>query len=370
MKRKILLNPGPATTTDSVKMAQIVPDICPREKEFGQLLSSIRTDLVKIAAKNYQEYACVLFAGSGTAAMESAICSVASPNKKMLIINNGAYGERMVSIAKTYKIPFKELKYDWHSVPDLEEIKKAFEEVCCVAAVHHETTSGLLNPIKEIGKIAKENNCSFIVDAISSYAGIAFDAHDYNIDFLISASNKCIQGMPGVSFVICRKSELEKIKNYEKRAFYLDLHSQYAHLENGKQTRFTPPVQVLYALRQAIDEFFMEGAQNREERYKRSWETLVSGLKNIGFRLLLPDNLKFHSKILTTVFEPKNKEYNFDNLHDILYKKDFTIYPGKIGSMSTFRIANMGAIDSEDIENFLSALKESLGEMGITKLDY
>ncbi len=371
VKRNILLNPGPGTTTYSVKMAQLVPDICHREKEFCLLLDGIRKDLVKIASKSQEDHTAVLFAGSGTAAVESVIISAIPDNKKLLVINNGAYGDRIAKIARTFGINLEEQKYSWNQGPDLERVRRAVSEsgIEYIAAVHHETTSGLLNPIRKLGEIAKANGCKFIVDAMSSFAGIAFKMEENNIDYLISSANKCLQGMPGISFVIAKKDEIEKLKDGKKKCFYLDLHAQYESLEKQQQMRFTPPVQTAYALRKAIDEFFEEGAERRQERYFKSWQTLTSGLHEIGFKLLIEDE-RMQSRILTSVVEPKNQEYDFDRLHDRLYEKGFTIYPGKIGNMNTFRIANMGAIDYRDIENFLSALKDSLKCMGIEKLVY
>ena len=179
IKRNILLNPGPATTTDSVKYAQVVSDICPREKEFGQLMKSVATDLKKIVGGD-ENYITVLFAGSGTAAMDSVINSVVPPNRKILIINNGAYGERMVNIAKAYSINYVNLKFNMDVFPDLKKIENTLledEQIACVAVVHHETTTGLLNPIKEIGSIVKKYNKLFIIDTISSFAGIPFSTN-------------------------------------------------------------------------------------------------------------------------------------------------------------------------------------------------
>lgn len=358
IKRNILLNPGPATTTDTVKYAQVVPDICPRENEFADILKDIRIDLVKIVHGG-NDYASVLFTGSGTAAMDSAINSVVPPDKKIAIIVNGAYGERMVKIAKAYGIQCVEVNFQYGEkidVAKVEKILKVDKDIACVAMVHHETTTGILNPIKEIGKISKENGCTFIVDAISSYAGIPININEYNIDFLMATSNKCIQGMAGVAFIICRKEELDKIKDYPKRSFYLDLYSQYKHLEETGQTQFTPPVQTIYALRQAIREYFEEGAENRYMRYTESWKVLRKGLLDMGFKLFLCEEDESH--ILLTLFEPNSQNYSFENMHDFLYERGFTIYPGKIGNKKTFRLANMGDIDVKDIKRFLVVLEE------------
>lgn len=365
VKRNILLNPGPATTTDSVKQAQIVPDICPREKEFGDVMEFVSEHLKKIAGGD-EDYICILFAGSGTAGMDSVINSVVPPDKKILVINNGAYGERMVKIAKAYSIPCIELKFEWGTLPDLnkvEETLKNDKDVAAVSMIHHETTTGMLNPVKEIGEIVKKHDCVFIVDTISSFAGVPFDIKDYKIDFMMSTSNKCIQGMAGCCFVICKKDSLDKIKDYPKRSFYLDLYSQYNYFKEKYQMQFTPPVQVLYALKQAIIEFEKEGAENRHKRYLKSWETLVKGMKEIGFKILLKDGEESH--ILTTFLDPEDNNYDFNKMHDLLHKKGFTIYPGKIGKKGTFRLANMGAIDHKDIKDFLEALKEVIKKMDL-----
>lgn len=367
VERKILLNPGPATTTESVKQAQVVPDICPREKEFGEIMHDIRRNLVKIA-RGDENYTSILFAGSGTAVMDSVVNSVVPPGKKILIISNGAYGERLRKIADTYKIKFVELRYDWGEKIELDELKNMLEkekDISSIGVIHHETTTGTLNPVKKIGKIAKRYNCNYIVDTISSFAGIPFSIKDCDIDFMMSTSNKCIQGMPGVAFVICKKNELEKIKNYPKRSFYLDLYSQYDYLEKKKQARFTPPVQVMYALKQAINEFFEEGAERRYMRYKKNYKTLKKGLKERGFSFFLDDNIE-QSNILITINEPNDPNFNFEIFHDKLYKRGFTIYPGKLSDEKTFRVAVMGAINHTDIKKFLLAVDEVIKEMDLT----
>jgi 2-aminoethylphosphonate aminotransferase len=360
IKRNILLNPGPATTSDSVKRSLVVPDICPREKEFCEVVREIRSDLVKIAHGD-DSYTCILFAGSGTSVMDAAINSVVPPGKKIAIINNGAYGERMVKIAQAYHLDFVEIKYEYGGKINLTEIAgtlKKDQNIACLAMVHHETTTGLLNPIKEVGEIVKENNCVFIVDTISSFAGIPIDIKDCKIDFMMSTSNKCIQGMAGVAFIICKKSELEKLKDYPPRSYYLNLYNQYLYFEKTGQSQFTPPVQILYALKQAIKEYFKEGGLNRYQRYTENWMVLRQGLLDLGFKLFHEADDESH--ILLTVYDPELPSYNFEAMHDYLYARGFTIYPGKIGNKNTFRLANMGEIDTKDIKKFLKALASYL----------
>ena len=247
IERKILLNPGPATTTDTVKTAMVVPDICPREKEFQVVMGQVRRDLTAIV-KGDGDFETVLFCGSGTAVMDVCINSVVTPGKKLAAINNGAYGLRMLQIAQAYRIPVVEFKYEWGTLPDLTAIDTAVSrdrDIGCIAMVHHETTTGLLNPVREMGQITTRYGCLFIVDAISSYAGIPIDIHSIHADFLMSTSNKCIQGMAGLAFVISKKRELKKIGRYPKRSFYLNLFQQYDYFEKTGQMQFTPPVQIL-----------------------------------------------------------------------------------------------------------------------------
>jgi len=286
--RKVLLNPGPATTTDTVKQALIVEDICPREKDFGAMLETIKHDLVKVV-HGEKDYVAALFTASGTGGLEAAITSAVPKGKKLLVIENGAYGTRMVQLAETfnigvvsYRIPYG----DYPSLGDIEDLLKHNKDISHVAVVHHETTTGMLNPIQEISDLAHKYQAEVIVDCMSSYAGIPIDINKWNVEYLVSSSNKCIQGMPGLVFVIFKKNLLDKVKD-NKRSFYFSLYSQYVGFEKTGQMQFTPPVQVAYALRQAIDEYFVEGEMNRWNRYCENWETLYTGLHNLGFEFLL-----------------------------------------------------------------------------------
>lgn len=357
--RKILLNPGPATTTDSVKQAMVVEDICPREKDFGRLLDTIKEDLVKVV-HGEEDYIAALFTASGTGGLEAAITSAVSKGKKILVVDNGAYGARMANIATTFGIEMVLYKLAYGDYPDVNHIEKLLkenQEVSHLAVVHHETTTGMLNPVQEICDAAKKYNVEVIVDCMSSYAGIPIDIKKWDAGYLISSSNKCIQGMPGMVFVIFKRTLLPSLKN-QKRSFYFDLFSQYVGFEKTGQMQFTPPVQVAYALRQAIDEYFAEGEVNRWKRYQENWQTLYVGLKNLGFEFLLPD--KYQSKILLAIIEPADPRYNFDTMHDYLYQQGYTIYPGKGAKEATFRLSVLGDLYKKDIQNFLAALKNYL----------
>lgn len=364
VKRNILLNPGPATTTDSVKRAQVVPDICPREVEFGNILNFIVTELTHIVADSAQ-YTTVLFGGSGTAAVESILSSVIDSSDRLIIINNGAYGQRMCKIASIYGLNVLEFK----SPPDdaidlnaLEMLIKSNPKISYLAVVHHETTTGLLNNVASIGAICKRNNIKMIVDAMSSFAAIPIDMDEMNIHYLAASSNKNIQGMPGISFVITHKSSLEKVRHIPPRNFYLNLYDQYQFFLESRQMRFTPPVQTLYALKQAIIELNQEGIKERYDRYSKSWKTLIKGISRLGLTHMVPE--KYHSKLITAIFEPSWKRYDFNEMHDYLYRRDFTIYPGKLNKFKTFRVANIGEITYKDIKAFLELLECYLKDIG------
>jgi 2-aminoethylphosphonate aminotransferase len=364
VKRKILLNPGPATTSDSVKQALVVEDICPREKEFGAVLDSIKEDLVKVI-HGEGEYTTALFTASGTGALEAAITSAVPKGKSLLVVDNGAYGTRMANIADTYGIKVVSYRIPYGDYPHVTEIEKLLnsnKDVSHLAVVHHETTTGMLNPIQEICDTAHSKGVEVIVDCMSSFAGIPIDAKKWNAEYIISSANKCIQGMPGLSFVIFKKFLVEKIKD-NKRSFYFDLYSQVVGFQKTGQMQFTPPVQVAYALRQAIDEYYKEGEAGRWKRYSNNWEILYDGLKELGFTFLLPRSQE--SKILLAVREPAHASYNFDTMHDYLYKRGYTIYPGKGAKEATFRLSILGDLYEKDITDFLSELRSYLVGSGI-----
>lgn len=357
--RNILLNPGPATTTDSVKYAQVVPDICPREAEFGDILDTIRRDLTSICATP-NTHTTVLIGGSGTAAVDAMLSSVIS--KTALVISNGAYGKRMEEILATYNIPtvtFNASPTEAFSLEALETLiithQHSLSHICMV---HHETTTGLLNPLKEVGELCKKYRLELCIDAVSSYAAIPINMTDMNIAFLASTANKNVQGMAGLAFVIANKKSLQNTEKIPAKNYYLHLWSHYQSLEKTKQTRFTPPVQTIYALRQALLELKREGIENRYQRYSKCWETLMKGLENLNLKTLVAKEL--HGKLITTILEPENPNYRFEDLHAFLYDRGFTIYPGKLGNTNTFRISNIGELTTKDISQFIDTLKTYL----------
>jgi len=364
IRREVLLNPGPATTTDTVKYAQVCPDICPREKEFGEVMKWICDELSLMVGKS-GAVETVLFGGSGTAADEVMISSCVPDNGKLLIIDNGAYGDRFAKIAAVYKLNFEVLKSSGFAPLDLSAVKSKLTDgkFTHLAMVHHETTTGLLNPAPEICHFCHEHGIVTIIDAVSAFAAIPIDMDKDCFDFMASTSNKNIQGMAGIGFVFCRKEALEKTKDYPMRNYYLNLWDQYAWFKKTGQTRFTPPVQSLYALRQAIIETKNEGIENRYARYGACWEILVKSVEACGLRLLVPKEIQ--SKLITAIIEPDSPKYSFDALHDLARENSFTIYPGKLSDANTFRIANIGDIQPKEMEEFCKLMESYMRSIGV-----
>lgn len=367
VKRNILLNPGPATTSDTVKYAQVVPDICPREKEFVEIMDWIRKELVKVVHGDPSRYTAVIFAGSGTMMEDVCINSLVPENKKICIVTNGAYSARMAEIAEYYHVPCVNLKFSTTGLPDLNVVKETLEkdkDIAVVATVHHETGTGVLNPVREIGKIAHDNDCVFVVDTISTYALIPFDIEEENIDFLMASAQKGLGAMAGVSWVIGKIEEIEKVKDYPTRSFYCNLYMQYEFFERTGEMYFTPPVQTIYALRQAIKEYWEEGEQARWDRLTKCWETIHKGLEEIGLDYVIDKEIQSH--LVVTIKAPEDPRFDFFNLHDYCYERGFTIYPGKMFGLKTFRLCNLGQITYKDIEDFFVVAKEAFKKMGFT----
>ena len=364
VKREVLLNPGPSTTSDSVKYAQVVADICPRELEFGNLMENIAEELTAFVASP-KDYVTVMFGCSGTGADEAMVSSCVPPEGKLLVVDNGSYGARLAQIAKVYKEDMTVFKSSTYEPIDIAALEAEFKtgKYTTFAIVYHETTTGLLNPLDVICPLAKKYGLTTIVDAVSAYGGMPMDLEKLGIDFMTCTSNKHIGGMAGIGFVVCKKEELLKQKDWPMRNYYLNLYDQYKYFLETKQTRFTPPVQTLYALKQAIIETKQETIEKRFERFTECWNILVKALKEIGLKMLVKE--EFQSHFITAILIPETPKYNFDALHDYARSFGFTIYPGKLGNINTFRIANMGDIKPVEMERFCKVLREYMHSIGV-----
>lgn len=364
--RRVLLNPGPVTTTDTVKQALLVPDTCPREREFKEVITRVTRRLVEVVGGG-DEYMAVLFEGSGTAVLEACIASIVPPDRALLVVSNGGYGQRLLDIARVYQLDVVLYSIPWGAYPYVGAVERLLGahqgRVSHLAVVHHETTTGMLNPVTEMAALAHHYGAETIVDAMSSYAGLPIDVKRSGIDYLVASSSKCVQAIPGLSFVICLRESLVRHTLAQPRSYYLDLHAQMAMLQSEGCMRFTAPVQILHALDQALREWFEETGEGRYRRYRENYRELVDGLGELGFRFLLPPEQR--SQLVTTVIEPTHPAYSYDRLHDYLYERGFTIYPDKGSAEGTFRLASFGQIDRNDIRAFLKALECYITETGI-----
>lgn len=367
IKRNILLNPGPATTTDSVKYAQVVPDICPREQEFASMMKDLRKDLLKIVHADEEKYTSVLFCGSGTINIDVCLNSLLPAGKKILVVNNGAYSGRAVEVCKSYGLAHIDLRFPIDERPNLDVVEatlKANPDVAMVYTTHNETGTGLLNPIREIGALAHKFNAIFVVDTTSTYAMRPIDMDKDNIDFCMASAQKGLMAMSGLSFVVGNKKIIEESKNYPTRSYYCNLYLQYEYFEKTGEMHFTPPVQTIYATIQALKEYFEEGETAKWERHKRVFEAIHEGLEELGFKNVI--KREWQAGLVVSAIYPDDENWDFEKIHDYCYERGFTIYPGKISTTNTFRLCSLGAIDVEDIKAFFNVFREALEEYNVT----
>lgn len=355
----MLLNPGPVNVSDRVRQALHRPDICHRESEFTELLQGIKAKLLKAFVPGAEaDYAAVVITGSGTAAVESAVMSSIPHGKRMLIINNGIYGERISQMVGLHRLGVSELKYEWTAKPDPERLRLALRqhpEVHGVAMVHHETTTGLLNPVKDIAEVVDSQNRVFIVDAVSALAGETIDIAGSHMYMVAGTAGKCIQGFPGVSFVLVRKGFLERMRTYPKRSWYLHL-THYVDDQGQGTIPFTPAVQIYYAFDEALNELLEEGVTKRIMRYKKMAVVIRERMAKLGIKpVLTPDR---QSNSITAYYLPEGLAYQ--TLHDRLKAQGYVIYAGQ-GNLENriFRVANMGALTETQFTGFLDAFEQS-----------
>ncbi|MGI5977407.1 MAG: 2-aminoethylphosphonate aminotransferase [Candidatus Limivicinus sp.] len=361
IKRNILLNPGPSTTTDTVKMAQIVPDICPREKEFAKIMNSLRRDLIKIVHGNPEKHTSVLFCGSGTLNIDVCLNSLLPADRKILIVNNGAYSSRAAEICDYYGLPHINLKFADNQLPDLEAVERTLKgnpDIALVHTTHNETGTGILNPIREIGALAHKYNAVFTVDTTSSLAMVPIDIEKDNIDFCMASAQKGLMAMTGLSFIIGSRAIIEQSAAYPKRSYYCNLFLQYDYFEKTGQMHFTPPVQTVYAARQGLNEYFAEGEEAKWARHLRVFNAIHDNLDKLGFRDYI--RRERQSGLVVSALYPDDPHWDFEKIHDYCYERGFTIYPGKISKTDTFRLCALGAIDVQDIEDFFAVFSEAL----------
>ena len=361
---KLLFTPGPLTTSMSVKEAML-HDYGSRDDLFIGIIKEIREGLLQLAGVSKSEgYESVIMQGSGTFGVESTISSAIPRNGKLLVLINGAYGERIAHIAAIHNIPFETLTCEENDTPDLEKTEQllASGEFTHMVIVHCETTTGIFNPIEIFGSIAKKYGVIYIVDSMSAFGAVPFNMAYCNIDFLISSSNKCIEGTPGFSFILAKNSSLLNCKG-QADTLVLDLYAQWEGLEKDGQFRFTPPIQVLLSFRQALTELYKEGGvQGRSERYISNFKILKSGMRALGFIEYLDADKQGY--IINTYHYPENTSFDFKKFYNELNQLGFVIYPGQLSKANCFRIGNIGRLFPDDIERLLVAINSVKVNMG------
>mgnify|MGYP006141328339 CR=1 FL=1 len=346
-------------------------DVGSRDAEFVSIVREIRKQLLGVAGVSQEDgYEGILIQGSGTFAIESVISSVIPRDGKLLIIINGAYGKRILDIAERHGIASITIEVQENTPPNPQQVRRTLSddsEITHVAMIHCETSSGILNPVHEIGAVVKDLQRTFIVDAMSSFGGIPLNVAEAGIDYLVSSANKCIEGVPGFSLVIADRAQLLSI-GAAARTVCLDLVAQWKGLEDSGQFRFTPPTQVLLAFRQALRELDEEGgATGRAIRYAANHKALVRGMRGMNFREYVPTELQSH--IITSFLFPEDPNFDFKKFYQRLSDQGMVIYPGKLTEVDCFRIGNIGRIFESDIELLLTTIQSTLLEMDVEMFD-
>ncbi|MCL2219943.1 MAG: 2-aminoethylphosphonate--pyruvate transaminase [Chitinispirillia bacterium] len=355
----LLLTPGPLSSSKSVRNA-LLRDWCTWDADYNEnIVQNIRRRLVKMAsAKKTDDYTVILMQGSGSFSVEAVLGTTVPQDGKVLILTNGAYGERMVKMAKVLKLNHVVYPCPETAAPDPEIVSLSIDnnpDITHVAFVHCETTTGMLNPLPELSRVVKQRDKVLIVDAMSSFGGIPIDMADYGIDYLISSSNKCVQGVPGFAFTVAKRAEFARCEG-NARSLCLDLYDQWKGMDGSGKWRYTSPTHIVRAFYQAMDELESEGGvEARFRRYSENQRILVEGMAEIGFKALLPKELQ--SPIITSFLYPDPK-FCFKTFYEAVKKRGFVLYPGKISQADTFRIGNIGEVYPYDIRKLLEVIKE------------
>lgn len=352
--KRVLLTPGPLSTSKRVKEAMLY-DLGTRDSDFNELVSDIRKKLLTLANANDNIYSAVLLQGSGTYGVESVLTSAVGKKDKLLILENGAYGKRMAEICVKGGIAYKLLSFTMIESLPLDEIEEAISQndITHVAFIHCETTAGVLNDIHAISALIHKYHKISIVDAMSSFASLPINLDDLNIDFLITSSNKCLHGVPGIAIIFAKKTALDNCKGNCK-SLSLDLYEQYVFMENSNAFRFTSPTHVLMALREAIDELIeFGGIIKRHQHYEKLRLMINQVMKEVGFQTLVAPSMQ--APIITTYLIPKG--FNFQAFYDELKNEGYLLYSGKLPQYDAFRIGNIGDITIEEIEKLLCLIK-------------
>jgi len=360
-----LLTPGPLTTSLATKQAML-RDWGSWDADFNRVTAEIRQGLLAMAGVHDDSYACVPLQGSGTFAVEAALATAIARDGKALVLMNGAYGKRATQILDYLGRDYIALDKGDYLPPQPEEVAELLErhpDVSDVFLVHCETSSGILNPLREIADVVKARGKGLIVDAMSSFGAVPLTVDKIPFDVMVSSANKCIEGIPGFGFVIIRRALLEQSKG-RAHSLSLDLLEQWQYMERTGQWRFTPPTHSVVAFRKALEQHAEEGGVGgRQARYTHNRDTLVAGMRAMGFQTLLED--RWLSPIITTFFSPTHPNFQFKRFYDELKARQFVIYPGKLTIAESFRIGCIGQIDERIVGQLLRAIADTLAVMGV-----
>ncbi|CAD5123877.1 DgyrCDS12183 [Dimorphilus gyrociliatus] len=366
---KKLFTPGPLGVSLSTKEAMLA-DFGSRDVAFVDTVKFIRKRLVEIAGVSHDEYTAVPLQGSGTYSLESVLTTIVPKKGKVLILENGAYGRRQAAICKVLNIEHRVESFGENeqvSPKRVEQILGHDTSFTTVSVVHCETSSGVLNPVIEIGEIVRKKapHVQYFIDAMSSFGAIPFNMKEANCDYMVSSANKCIEGVPGFGYAICRTKHLKSCQGIS-RSLSLDLYEQYMGLEKNGQFRFTPPTHTMLAFRKALEELDAEGGvEGRANRYKANRKVLREGMAELGFEEYLDESLQ-DAYIITSFKYPTQKDFDFKTFYEKLSDKGQVIYPGKVLDADVFRIGNIGHLFPEDMEKLLECIKEVCNEMNVT----
>lgn len=360
----LLLTPGPLTTSKAVKEV-MVHDWGSRDQTFIRINQEVRDQIVEVAGST-GTHVCVTMQGSGTFSVEAMLCSFIPKDGKVLILINGAYGKRAAKICSIAGRAVTTYETPEDTPPSVSEIKSILDndaDITHVFAVHCETTSGVLNPIKEIADTVKAAGRRLLVDSMSAFGALPIDAKEVYYDALAASSNKCLESIPGMGFVVCRETALAETEG-NATTLTLDLFDQHKVMEATNQWRFTPPIHVIVSLHKAIEEYMEEGGQKgRGARYTNNRDTLINGMREMGFQTLLPDELQ--APIIITFHMPADPKFHFQTFYDKLHQKGFIIYPGKLTVADSFRIGCIGRLYEKDMLAALNAVRETMAELGV-----
>ena len=362
----LLFTPGPLNTSPTVRQAML-EDMGSRDEQFIQLIASVRDGILAVGGVHQRDgFEAIPLQGSGTYAIESVLTTAIGPEDRQLILVNGAYGRRIVDISACHRLNYEVYEVPENCLHDASQIEALLKDsrFDFLTAVHCETTTGILNPIAQWGSLARQHGCKFIVDAMSSFGGVSINLAIEPIDYLISSANKCLQGVPGLAFVIARRAALMSIR-HSARTVSLDILQQLLGFEKLGQFRFTPPTHIVLALEQALKELKEEGGvEQRASRYRQNHEVLCDGMRSLGFRPYVARELQSH--IITAFLYPDNPRFDFNDFYKRLARRSMVIYPGKLTQVDCFRIGSIGHLFADDMRELLSAIEAVLFEMQLT----